>query len=235
MDKTILIAGKEFPFCDAFVNYAVANRYNVMVTLSQTGENPRKPEPPVAEFIWNRSSPISARSLVLQTENTFKSLDCAFLIFDTASYVTDFERMSAETLSRGMDTLFAGYIYLCSELLDRFQKRGGGILCFILEKHPKLVDLAKSNAMPPAGPLVAAAEAAFKSFAENISARESANPMNIHLIECPSGIDEKVTLVPWLYSYLEKAAISPTMGVKNIARWVTPGTKFSSGRPFFGR
>jgi len=238
MSKTVLIAGKEFPFCAPFVNYAVENGFNAMVTLLQNEENPQNPVAPVASFVWNRSSPISARSLVLETENTFGQVDYAFLIFDTASYIKKFERMSAETLSRGMDTLFAGYMYLCLELVDRLLKKGSGNICFILEKHPGMLEAVKSNArgdILPAGPLVSAAEAAFKVFAENLAVRQASTPIGIHLIECLGGIDEARDLVPWLYPYLETASANPIVSLKNAARWVHPGAKSSSGWQLFGR
>ncbi len=235
MEKTYLIAGKEYPFCEGIANYAVNSGAKVMVTLLDKKEKTATPTP---SFVWNRSSPLSARALILETETTMGDIDTAFLIFDTALYVNDFEKMSLEVISRGIDTLFAGYMYLSVELLERFIKKGYGNICFVLKTHPSLTEALKQQKRTetiPAGPFVEAAASAFRAFAESIATKYAAASIGIQLIECPSSIDESTELSPWLFSFAESAATKPIVDAKLANRWYQVGSKPSSGWPIFKR
>ncbi len=232
MEKTYLIAGKEYPFCEGFANYAVSNDNNVMVTLL---DNKEKTATPYPSFVWNRSSPLSSRALILETETTVGDIDTAFLIFDTALYVEDFDKMSLEVISRATDTLFAGYMYLTLELLERFSKKGKGSICFVLKTHPSLIDAIKQQKRTdiiPAGPFVAAAATAFRSFAESIATKYAAASVGIQLVECESSLDEGTNLCPWLFNFVEAASSKPIVDAKIASRWHQVGSKASSGWPF---
>ncbi len=235
MEKTYLVAGKEYPFCEDFANYAIHNGNNVMVTLLDNKEQTTSSTP---SFAWNRASPISARTLVLETETNFGKIDTAFLIFDTPLYVNDFEKTGLEVVSRALDTLFAGYMYLTLELLERFSKKGEGNICFILKTHPSLVDAVKQQKRteaPPAGPIVDAAVAAFKAFAENTATKYAAAPIGIQLVECPGTTDDANSLCPWLFPYVESSSAKPIVEAKTAAKWVQIGAKASAGWQLFKR
>ncbi|MFI3257108.1 MAG: hypothetical protein R3Y36_02290 [Spirochaetales bacterium] len=238
MEKTVLIAGMEYPFCETFVNYAVQNGHNAMVTLLPNSQDVQRPVAPIAGFAWNRSSPISARSLVLETENTFGNLDYAFIVFDTVLYTKEFEKMNTELISRATDTLFSGYMYLCSELLEKFIKKGKGNLCFILKKHLSLIDGAKSKLRSDtlfSSPLVMSGEAAFQSFAEGIAVQYASSPVGVYLIESSKNLNEASDFNPWLYQYLEAASTKPVVNPKNASKWIAEGTKFSAGWQLFNK
>lgn len=128
---------------------------------------------------WNRSSPLSARSLVLQTTTIFGSMDEAVLFFDEELYASRAEKMDSEEIVRGCDEMIAGYQYLTLEILNTFQKRetseGKGRLVFLLKETPDRIDVLKNPSVknglsPIASPLVASGAASFASFAENIAA-----------------------------------------------------------------
>ncbi len=235
MEKTYLIAGKEYPYCEDFANYIVNTGNNVMVTLS---DNKEKAATPTPSTIWNRSSPISARSLVLETETTIGNIDTAFLIFDTSLYVSEFEKLGIESISRGLDTLFAGYMYLTQELLDRFTKKNFGNICFILKMHPSISESVKTQKRTeslPAEPLVAAAAAAFRSFAENIATKYAGSTIGIQLVECLGTTEDSTVLCPWLLPYVDAAAKNPVVDAKNASKWAQVGAKASSGWQLFKR
>ncbi len=232
MEKTFLLAGKEYPFCEGFANYAVSSGDNIMVT---TLDNKGKAAKPTPSFVWNRSSPLSARALILETETTLGDIDTAFLMFDTALYANDYENLSLEVISRGLDTLYAGYMYLTTELLDRFVKKDKGNVCFILKKHPSLIDAIKQQKRTeilPAGPFVDAAAASFRSFAENTATKYASSPIGIQLVECPSSVDDATELCPWLFSFVESASLKPIIDVKLASRWFQVGSKPSSWQLF---
>ncbi len=234
MEKTYLIAGKEYPFCEDFANYIVNSGNKVMVTVldNDAAANPE------ASTVWNRSSPISARSLVLETETTLGDIDTSFLIFDTSLYVNDFEKMTIEVISRALDSLFAGYMYVTLELLERISKKGSGNICFILKKHSSLQEAIKTQKRTdtlPAGPLVDAAASAFRSFAEGIAVKYASAPIGIQLVECLNGIDESTELYPWLLSFVESASKKPVVEAKLAGKWLQPGAKANSGWQLFKR
>ncbi len=235
MEKTYLIAGKEYPFCEGFANYIVNNGDKIMVTLLDSKEKSTIATP---SFMWNRASPISARSLILETETNLGSIDTAFLMFDTSLYVNDFDKMGVEIVSRGLDTLFAGYMYLTLELVARHLKKNGGNICFILKTHPSLVEAVKHQKrteIPPSGPIVEAAAAAFRSFAENIATKYAGAPIGIQLIECAGTDDDAKTLCPWLIPYIESVSAKPIVDAKIASKWVQLGAKAPSGWQLFKR
>ncbi len=235
MEKRYLLAGKEYPFCEDFANYAVNSGNSILVTLL---DNKEKTATPTPSFVWNRSSPISSRSLVLEAETTLGGLDTAFIMFDTELYVDEFEKLGIEVISRGLDTLFAGYMYLTLELLERFTKKNEGNICFILKTHPSLHDAVKQQKRTesiPSGPIVDAAASAFRSFAENIAIKYAGAPIGIQLVECPGSADDMSTLCPWLFSFVESASTKPVVDAKVAGKWTQIGGKVSSNWQLFKR
>lgn len=83
MDKSVLIAGKDFPSSAAFVNAGVKAGYAAAVSVSQ---DEKLPGDTLCSFNWNRHSSISAHTFILEAVNTLKSLSHALLIFDAKEY-----------------------------------------------------------------------------------------------------------------------------------------------------
>ncbi len=233
MEKAYLLAGKEYPFCEDFANYVTNNGDSIMVTLLDSKEKATIATP---SFSWNRASPISARSLVLEAETTFKKIDTAFIMFDTALYVEEFEKMGIEVISRGMDTLYAGYMYLTIELIERFLKKGEGNICFILKTHSSLLEAVrqqKRTENAPSSPFVDAAASAFRSFAENIAVKYAGAPVGIQLVECTSATNDATQLCPWLLPFVESSSEKPIVDAKAAGKWFQIGSKASSGWQLF--
>ena len=231
MEKVFLIAGKEYPSCEDFAHFLNKNGDKVMVAGTGFSE-----QSSVSYAEWNRNSAISARSLVLETETILGQTDIAFILFDTEQYLGKFAKLSMEEISRGIDYLIAGYIQLTMELINRFTKIGKGNICFLVKKHPSLVDVHKNPKkidMAPANPLLSAAESAFFSFAENIAVKYAQSKIGIQLVDYTNLDNEQENLYPWLVEYLETAFKKPDTNVKNAAKWVVPGAKFSAGWTLF--
>ena len=186
MEKTILVAGKDHPEVMDFSDGVLMSGRNV-VTTSATGVHSKKAADGGAVIsMWNKTSPVSARSLVLECENNFRRLDEALFLFDEAYFAEKFDGMTHENCSRGMDEMILAYQYLAQEVLSRFEKRfslnhaSGEILkpakiVFLLKSSPSEYDILKNNALRntvpfAAGPFVSAAASAFVALAENIAA-----------------------------------------------------------------
>ncbi len=230
MEKVFLIAGKEYPDCDSFAHFLAKDNNKVMVTSTDLST-----QCTFSQATWNRTSAISARSLILETETKLGQTDIAFVIFDTTQYLNDFSKMSMDEISKAIDSLFVGYIQLTMELLSRFTKINNGNICFLLKKHPSLIEAQKNPKKidsHPANPLLSAAESSFISFTENTAIKYAQSKIGIQLIDYTNTINEKEDLFPWLIEYLGNAFSKKEATIKNAGRWISPGTKFSTGWSF---
>ena len=123
MNNTVLIAGGISPINTYLAEAAEKTDNKVLTADSSHSKN--------SAFAWNPASPISARSLILQAENTFESIGTVILPFDTDSYEDYYSKISVETISKGIDNMVLGYFYIVSEVLARFEKYGEGNIVFI--------------------------------------------------------------------------------------------------------
>lgn len=267
MEKTILIAGKNMPDAGSFTDGVAFSGRNIIITGPQTDEVQPVKKLTIAErkanqaayeeeknleaksgictIEWNKSSPLSARSLVLQTLTIFNRMDEAVLYFDEEWFASKAEKMDSEEIARGCDEMIAGYQYLALEIISTFQKReaseGPGTLVFLLKETPSRIDVLHSPALKDglsaiASPLVSAGKAAFASFAENLAAVcNDSIFVNIVLIRGDNsmeGFRRDDETGRWLCTYLNSMDTSKS-GKK--AQWVKPGAKPSSGFKLFKR
>ena len=73
MRKTTIIAGKDFPAGNTYSNIALENERDVIITTTpgvQTDTSGLKAD----SIAWNRSSPISARTVMMKANNKYKKL-----------------------------------------------------------------------------------------------------------------------------------------------------------------
>ena len=201
MDKTMLIAGKTMPDAGGFAEGVAYSGRNIVVTgipadltdqpkrltaaerkanlEAYEEQKSREAKSGICTIEWNRSSPLSARSLVLQTLTIYGGLDEVLLYFDEEWFASRADKMDSEQVSRGCDEMIAAFQYLALEAISTFRRRetdeGAGTLIFLYKQTPSRVDVLRSPGLmdgmsPIASPLVAAASAAFVSFAENLCA-----------------------------------------------------------------
>jgi len=99
----------------------------------------------VAVEEWNRGSSLSARTLILQAENTYDKLDETVLFFDEEYFAQLAGRTEASECAESSDNLILGFQYLAIETLARFEKKnvggiGPGKLVFLLKEGPCMAD-----------------------------------------------------------------------------------------------
>lgn len=164
---------------------------------------------------WNKASPISARTVLLQAVSANGEPGRAVLLFDAAAYDAVYRDFTVENISRGMDDMLAGYQYMTEELVNRYAQSGGEgcwltyVLCSSTEKT---------------GALTAAAEAAFQAFAEKTAELYAGGNLKFTLVRCDSAT--KAETASWLNAYwalpgAEKAASQ----AKTAGHWVKTGGK----------
>jgi hypothetical protein len=236
MEKTILIAGKDMPAGSGFAAAFAEAGYDVTITEPEQGARTVPTEKNITAAAWNRPSSVSARSLVLQAENAYGPVGATVLYFDGPAYAAQFAVLSPHDCSAALDAMIAGYQYLAIETMNRLDQRNeSGRLVFLLKRCPTMEETlrspsARGGVTVSAGPFVAAAQASFTAFAENVaaSAGDKQN-LTVVLVLCDSQnetAENDGTLASWLAGYLASLdGLKSKPGAKQAVNWIKAGAK----------
>lgn len=228
----MLLAGKDAP--DDFAQSIILQDYKVAVAKSDES-NAEKTEK-IVSLKWNKASPVSARSMILGTENAFGAIDVVVLYFDASSFASQFVSCTVENISTALDSLVAGFQYLAVETMARFeQKKLGGRLVFLLKPYSSFFETIRSSqqrnsTVMPLGPIVSAAQAAFGAFAENFAAISQERQYGTVILGNVStqneiGVRDK-SLANWLANYLVSLD-GKEKNTKQPLSWIKVGVKNS--------
>lgn len=207
MEKNIILAGKEFTKNSDLEKIAQTLGLNPFVTTQYFEESNTKIIS--TNTTWNRSSPISAHSVIINAENYFGQIDGAVLFFDSLAYDKIFVHNTLDEFTRATDELILGYNYLTLELLRRFSDKNPGKLFFVIQKQDTLADNLKN---PPKqqtvqqniGLITSIAQSAFRTFAENVAAENfKPNGSFIYLLEVTSEISEN-EILSWIATKMQE-------------------------------
>lgn len=169
-----------------------------------------------AAVAWNKASPISARTMLLQAVAAGSEIDRAVLVFDTDAFDSLYDKLSVENISRGMDDMISGYQYMTEELMNRYYMKAdqaGTWLFFVL-----CVPSEKT------GILTAAAEAAFEAFAERTAETCACSSLKVTLVRCEKAAKNETA--EWLTSYWElPGAEKAASQTKTATHWIKTGGK----------
>lgn len=241
MEKVLLIAGKDVADDDELATgIALQGRTTFATASTQLTASGKE----YHAVYWNHTSALSARTVILHCVNTAKHLDEAVLVFDESQYVLRFAKTGASHIEAALDEMILGYHYLAQELAGRFcQRKDLGAearfakLVFLYKPNTPLVETVTnpSRAMQhtASGPLVAAASAAFKAFAENTAATLIGNEHVLPvLINCDPNNDlarRENMLANWLCEYLNSIDDQKkTPSQKQLVSWIKAGFKKTS-------
>ena len=244
MEKTMLFAGKALPDANDFVESAISNSRNVTVAIDDADAK-NQFTGKMAGFAWQRTSPVSARTFVLQSETAFGKVDEAVLFFDENYYASQFEALTIEECSRAHDTATIGYQYLTMELLTRFEKSflinpaqeakvAPGKLVFVIKNSLEEIDLVKNpslrNTAPCAGPFVASAAKAFAAFAESVAALYGGKDyVSVILVRADNAnevMKKDSDFASWLCGYLDSIdGLKSKPSLKQSVSWIKAGAK----------
>ncbi len=261
MSKAVLVAGKDMPSSNKFVDGLTSSQRMVIVTEAEDGYKEdsssasaigrirkRKVLGKTSGLVtqsWNRSSPISARTLVMTAEHIYEQLTEVILYFDEDLYASKAEQLDIQECSTGVDTMILSYQYLAIEALDAFSRKNDsqnpGTLIFLLKDAPSLLDAFHTPALHNgayalASPVVASAKAAFASFAENIAALYSESDYaSVVLVRGDKSMDSmgnESALAKWLCGYLDSLEQVKKSDTKKTVQWIRPGAKVQSSSGF---
>lgn len=231
MEKNALIAGKDAPDILEFADALIQTGFRVAVT-----GNAGDMEGTQAALIkWNKASAISARSLVIQAETALKTTANTIFYFDAALFSLLYPSMTAAVCSKVLDELTAGFQYLAIETLNRIQQhKKSARLVFIVRNCllPKdaVFSSLKDDAAGTASPPVAAAQAAFTAFAENIAAliaqNGTAHVLLVSVEHQNAAMSTDTSLALWLSEYLNALDSAKTrQNAKTSCTWIKAGAK----------
>lgn len=246
MERTILVAGKDLPEGLDLADGILLSGRNVVAATSGARNVKRTEEGSTVSVEWNRTSPVSAKSLVLECENHFRRIDEALFVFDEAWFAEKFNEISFENTSRGIDEMILGFQYLAQEVLSKFEKRfvlnysteenlKPAKIIFYLKSSPSEVDVIKNNSLRntvpcAANPLVAAASGAFIAFAENIAAMfANRDYVNVVLVKGDVSVElckNERSFASWICNYLNEVdMLKNKLTAKQSVAWVKVGAK----------
>jgi hypothetical protein len=163
---------------------------------------------------WNRRSPLSARTVIMETRNIFKTIDEVIIVFSADTGRKEFHDLSLADIEKTVDEDIKGFSFLTREIFGALQRQKKGILSFV---H-------YDGAAEVLAPLQAAASGAFRSFASALFAQYQNEPFTMYGYYSSAG--ESGTFAQFLMSLSSRTE-------KTARRWV----KFSgrSGLFSFGR
>lgn len=190
---------------------------------------------------WNKSSAVSAHSLILKAETKLEKIDEVVFYFDTNFFCSKFELDKSEEVASAMDTMVNSYLYAITELLKRIdQKKDRILVTFLLKEYPSKLEAlsSKTTLSVPASTIVSAAQAAFISIAESFSTYVSdRNYLSVLLAKCNQTNElyknEKL-IGDWLAtSMVSVEAMKTQQTPKQASIWNKVGSKVQTGFSLF--
>jgi len=165
MKRVALITDASTPLGDQLVRRYLSEGYGVAATCSGQA---RIETPVVSEeedllvIKWNRSSPISAKNVVLSARNRFDRIDETLLLLTPELEPKLLQETATETINRAVDAWIKGSLFLLKAVLLLYGQKQEGFLALI-NHQPQA-----AAAVPP--PLESALRGGFRATAEAIFA-----------------------------------------------------------------
>ena len=166
MERHILIAGRHSAVLDALVLEALNLRLPLLVTQESGQDRSAGPEGLVST-IWNRRSPLSARSVIIRAANVLETIDEVIVVYQGHGEFRPFHELSSADIETTIDADVKGYLFLLREVLLYLNKQGSGILTLVFQ-HP----LEQLGA-----PLEAGAAALFRAIGDELFAAYNNEPI----------------------------------------------------------
>ncbi len=207
MSNTVFLAGSTAENMACFVE-AAKQAGNQVFTADTEKEQ-------AGAVAWNKASPISARTLLLQAVAAYGEIDRAVLVFDADAFDAGYGKFTVENISRGIDDMISGFQYMTEEFVNRYEKdaQTGCWLMYVL-----------CSSTEKTGILTAAAEAAFEAFAERVAETYAGTGLKITLIRCDKATKNETA--GWLNTYCElSGAEKAASQAKTASHWVKTGGK----------
>jgi len=131
MSKTILIIGSETLLGRKLIEVYLNSAYKVIAPVMTTQETLKSSEKPNLLVIpWNRSSLVSAKTVMREVYRKFSNLDEAIIVNPELNDTSLLEECDTEKIDEALYTFTHGTLYLIKEILECFRRQEKGILAF---------------------------------------------------------------------------------------------------------
>lgn len=240
MSNTLLI-GKDLPDGLGFAEVLADSGRSVFVTAKTEADASKFESEKIYATTWNKSSAVSAHSVIIQAETKLEDLDEVIFYFDASNFCSQFELDRTEDISNGIDTMISGFIFSANELLKRIdQKKEKISVAFLLKEYPSKYEMisSKTAGIVPASTVVSAAQAAFcaiaESFSTNVGDRDY---LSVILAKCNFSNElykNEDGIADWTVSALNSVkAMKNPQSAKQAGVWNKVGGKVSTGFAIF--
>lgn len=239
--SSILIVGKDLPDSLDFAERFAAAGRNVYGVARSDAETDSFESENIFCSTWNKSSAVSAHSLIIKAETKLNSIEEVLFYFDTNYFCSKFEIDKTEEISNAVDTMMNSFFYSTSELLKRIdQKKEKILVSFLVKEYPSKCEIltSKTAVSVPASGIVSAAQQAFISTAETFAANiNERNYLSVLLARCPVNNEfykNERQIADWLsQSMVSVRAMKNPQTVKQATTWNKVGAKVQTGFSLF--
>ena len=118
MAISTLIIGQDYPDGNPYLQAGLACDRKITLTANATTDSP-----PDGCCIWNRTSPVSAKNLIIKAEALTGQLDEAVIIFDPNTAAASFQGLEIEHFLKLMMNLSADTFMLFPKCFPAFLKK----------------------------------------------------------------------------------------------------------------
>lgn len=240
MSNTLFL-GKDLPDGLGFAEVLADSGRSVFGIAKSEADAAKFDSEKIYATTWNKSSAVSAHSVIIRAETRLENFDEVVFYFDAANFCTQFEIDRTEDISNAVDTMLNGYLFATNELLKRLDQRKELVsVVFLVKEYPSKYELISSKAagIVPASTIVSAAQAAFcalaESFSTNVADRDY---LSVILAKCAYSNDlykNEDAIAEWTISAFNTVkTMKNPQTVKQATTWNKVGSKVSTGFSLF--
>ena len=240
MSNTLLI-GKDLPDSLGFAEVLADSGRSVFGTTKTDADAAKFESEKIYATTWNKSSAVSAYSVIIRAETKLDSFDEVVFYFDASNFCSQFELDRTEDLSNGIDSMVSSFLFATTELLKRIDQRKEKLtVLFLLREYPSKYDMlaTKTAGIVPASTVVSAAQAAFCALAENFSTNVAERDyLSVVLAKC--GFTNELyknedAIADWVTNALNTVkTMKNQQTAKQAGTWNKVGGKISTGFALF--
>jgi hypothetical protein len=224
----ILLIGKDIPEAYDFAKGLLGTENSVFAAESDSSTDSDAYNDKIYTSSWNKSSAISAHSLLIKAETKLDGIDGVVFYFDADFLSKKFIDNRSDEISSAIDSMIRPFLYMTDELLRRAeQKRELLSVGFIVKNqneasNTKIVDVSLAAFMRLA-----------EKFSENVLERDYLRVFLAKNLVSSDSIGTEQQLGEWTLSALISMMNSKKQTAKQAGTWNKAGGKLGSGFPFF--
>ena len=224
----ILLIGKDIPEAYDFAKGLLGSENSVFAAESDSSTDSDSYSDKIYTSSWNKSSAISAHSLLIKAETKLDGIDSIVFYFDADYLSKKFVDNRSDEISTAIDTMISPFIYMSDEVLRRAeQKREKLTAGFVIKNqneaaNTKIVDIS-----------LAAFSRLAEKFAENVIERDYLRVFLAKSLTATDSFGTEGQLGEWTLSAINSLAESKKQTAKQAASWNKAGGKLASSFPFF--